>query len=105
MGSLPEKFGGCRRSDRRPVAIFDPASRGGGAEFDCRVTTENTSIRVGLQRPRDLKSYLERIQSEHRRIYDAIRAGDPSAARRAMRLHMMNSRRRYQRFANADNPS
>ena len=87
------------------MAIFDRALRGGGAEFDCRVTTENTSIRVGLQRPRDLKSYLERIHAEHRRIYDAIRAGDPSAARRAMRLHLMNSRRRYQRFANADNPS
>jgi len=74
-------------------------------EFLGRFLIPRQSIRVGLQRPRDLKSYLERIQSEHRRIYDAIRAGDPSAARRAMRLHLMNSRRRYQRFANADKPS
>ena len=74
-------------------------------EFLGRFLIPRQSIRVGLQRPRDLRSYLERIQSEHRRIYDAIRAAEPSAARRAMRLHLMNGRRRYQRFANADKPS
>ena len=57
------------------------------------------SIRVGLQRPADLRTYLERIQGEHRRIYEAIRAGDSAAARRAMYRHLTGSRRRYQRFA------
>lgn len=60
------------------------------------------SVRIGLQQPQDLKSYLERIQSEHRRIYAAIRAADPAAARRAMRGHLLGSRRRYQGFATAD---
>ena len=74
-------------------------------EFLGRFLIPRQSIRAGLQRPRDLKSYLERIQAEHRRIFDAIRAGDPPAARRAMRRHLMGSRRRYQRFATAGKPS
>jgi GntR family transcriptional repressor for pyruvate dehydrogenase complex len=74
-------------------------------EFLGRFLIPRQSIRVGLQRPQDLKAYLERIQSEHRRIYDAIRAGDSPAARRAMRRHLMGSRRRYQRFAAAERRS
>ncbi|HEX9489073.1 MAG TPA: FadR/GntR family transcriptional regulator [Stellaceae bacterium] len=68
-------------------------------EFLGRFLIPRHSIRVGLQRPPDLKAYLERIQDEHRRIYAAIRSGDGAAARRAMRAHLMRSRRRYQRFA------
>ena len=60
------------------------------------------SIRIGLQRKGSLKSYLERIQAEHRRIFEAIRSGDAAAARRAMRQHLMRSRRRYQAFAPRD---
>jgi GntR family transcriptional repressor for pyruvate dehydrogenase complex len=74
-------------------------------EFLGRFLIPRQSIRIGLQRPQDLKAYLERIQSEHRRIYDAIRAGDSPAARRAMRRHLMGSRRRYQRFAAAEKRS
>jgi DNA-binding FadR family transcriptional regulator len=70
-------------------------------EFLGRFLIPRHSIRAGLQRPRDLKAYLQRIQDEHRRIYEAIRAGDAAAARRAMRAHLMRSRRRYQRFAAA----
>jgi len=61
------------------------------------------TIHVGLTRPQDLKAYLARIQKEHRRIYLAIRARDPAAARRAMRRHLLNSRRRYERYAKAAN--
>ena len=68
-------------------------------EFLGRFLIPRQSIRVGLQRPQDLKAYLDRIQAEHHRIFEAIRGGDPSAARRAMRQHLMGSRRRYQRFA------
>jgi DNA-binding FadR family transcriptional regulator len=32
-------------------------------------------------------------------ILDAIRAGTPPAARAAMRRHLVNSRKRYQRLA------
>ena len=74
-------------------------------EFLGRFLIPRQSVRIGLQRSQDLRVYLERIQSEHRRIYDAIRAGDAPAARRAMRRHLMNSRRRYQRFVATDNRS
>jgi DNA-binding FadR family transcriptional regulator len=49
-----------------------------------------------------MKAYLERIRSEDRRIYEAIRAGNPTAARRPMRRHLFGSRRSYQRFAITD---
>lgn len=70
-------------------------------EYLGRFLIPRQSVRIGLQRPEDLRAYLERIQGEHRRIYDAIRVGDPAAARQAMRRHLMESRRRYQRFAQA----
>lgn len=68
-------------------------------EFLGRFLIPRQSVRVGLQRPQDLKAYLERIQAEHQRIFEAIKNGDSTAARRAMRAHLMGSRRRYQRFA------
>jgi hypothetical protein len=42
-------------------------------------------VRVGLQRPQDMKAYLQHSQSEQRRIHDALCTGDPSAARRRNR--------------------
>jgi GntR family transcriptional repressor for pyruvate dehydrogenase complex len=68
-------------------------------EFLGRFLIPRQSVRVGLQRPEDLRAYLERIQAEHRAIADAIGAGDVSAARQAMRRHLMGSRQRYQRLA------
>ena len=44
-------------------------------------------------------AYLELIQEEHRRICDAIREGDPKAAREAMRRHLTRSLERYRRLA------
>ena len=70
-------------------------------EYLGRFLIPRQSVRVGLQQPDDLRAYLERIQGEHRRIFEAIRAGDAAAARAAMRRHLMGSRRRYQRFAQA----
>jgi DNA-binding FadR family transcriptional regulator len=68
-------------------------------EFLGRFLIPRQSVRTGLKRPLDLRAYLARIQSEHRQIAEAVAAGDVAAARRAMRRHMMNSRRRYQRLA------
>jgi GntR family transcriptional regulator, transcriptional repressor for pyruvate dehydrogenase complex len=45
------------------------------------------------------RAYLELIQEEHRRIYDAIRNGDAKAAREAMRRHLTRSLERYRRLA------
>ena len=42
--------------------------------------------------------YLRRIQDEHRDIMEAISAGDASAAREAMRLHLKGSQDRYRRL-------
>ena len=43
--------------------------------------------------------YLQRIQREHRDIRDAILRGAVAQARAAMRRHLLNSRRRYQKLA------
>jgi len=44
--------------------------------------------------PEDL-TFLRRVKAEHEAIYKAIAAGDPKAARAAMRTHLENSRKRY----------
>ncbi|WP_193170756.1 FadR/GntR family transcriptional regulator [Nisaea nitritireducens] len=43
------------------------------------------------------KNYLERVKVEHRAIADAISAGDPDAARLAMRDHLSGSITRYRK--------
>lgn len=43
------------------------------------------------------KSYLERVNKEHRAIADAISAGDADTARRAMRDHLSGSITRYRK--------
>src|SRR5438093_1544494 len=40
-----------------------------------------------------------RIEPEHRRIYDAIAAGEPKGAREAMRRHLTRSLERYRKLA------
>jgi GntR family transcriptional regulator, transcriptional repressor for pyruvate dehydrogenase complex len=57
------------------------------------------SVRIGLKPGKELRSYLERIQTEHRAIAMAIEGADVAAARRAMRRHLLGSRQRYQRLA------
>ena len=39
------------------------------------------------------------IQEEHRRIYEAISAGEPKGAREAMRRHLTRSLERYRKLA------
>jgi DNA-binding FadR family transcriptional regulator len=55
------------------------------------------TIRGGPGMPR--RTYSETFQREHREIVQAIRAGAVAQARAAMRRHLGNSRKRYQRFA------
>jgi DNA-binding FadR family transcriptional regulator len=45
------------------------------------------------------RAYLQLIQEEHRRIYEAIEAGDAAAAREAMRRHLTRSLERYRQLA------
>lgn len=46
-----------------------------------------------------LTAFLERIQSEHSEIVEAIEAGDATKAHAAMRAHLSRSKDRYQRLA------
>ena len=59
-----------------------------------RRTVTGLPERMGGQR-----AYLALIQEEHRRIADAIAAGDPKAARDAMRRHLTRSLDRYRKLA------
>jgi GntR family transcriptional regulator, transcriptional repressor for pyruvate dehydrogenase complex len=68
-------------------------------EFLGRFLIPRQSVRFALKSELEQRSYLERIQAEHRAIADAIGSGDVSAARRAMRRHLLGSRQRYQRLA------
>jgi DNA-binding FadR family transcriptional regulator len=45
------------------------------------------------------RAYLELIQEEHRRIHEAIEAGDARGAREAMRRHLIRSLERYRKLA------
>jgi GntR family transcriptional regulator, transcriptional repressor for pyruvate dehydrogenase complex len=55
------------------------------------------TIRGGPGMPK--RAYSETFQKEHRDIVQAIRSGAVSQARAAMRRHLGNSRKRYQRLA------
>jgi len=52
----------------------------------------------GLTEQIGRRAYLALIQEEHRRIYDAIGAGDAKAARDAMRRHLTRSLERYRKL-------
>lgn len=68
-------------------------------EYLGRFIIPRQSIRKSLPRISDLRAYLARLQNEHMEILDSIRARTPVAARAAMRRHLVNSRRRYQKLA------
>jgi DNA-binding FadR family transcriptional regulator len=55
------------------------------------------TIRGGPGIPK--RAYSETFQQEHRDIVHAIRAGAVAQARSAMRRHLHNSRKRYQKLA------
>ena len=59
-----------------------------------RRTVAGLPERMGGQR-----AYLALIQEEHQRIYDAIAAREPKAAREAMRHHLTRSLERYRKLA------
>ena len=59
-----------------------------------RRTVAGLPERMGGQR-----AYLALIQEEHKRIYDAIAAREPKAAREAMRRHLTRSLERYRKLA------
>lgn len=70
-------------------------------EFLGNFTIPRQRIRIDVQTPEEQAAYLHKVQTEHRKIYDAIKAQDADAAREAARRHCMNSRARYQKIAEA----
>jgi DNA-binding FadR family transcriptional regulator len=62
-----------------------------------RLIIPRQTIQGGPGIPRRL--YSETFQKEHRDIVQAIRAGAVAPARAAMRRHLLNSRKRYRKFA------
>ena len=52
------------------------------------------TVRAGMEDPRARREYLDQVQAEHRAIYQAIRDGDPDAARKATRVHLEGGRER-----------
>ena len=62
-----------------------------------RFVIPRQTIRGGPGIPK--RAYSETFQQEHRDIVHAIRAGAVLQARSAMRRHLLNSRKRYQKLA------
>jgi DNA-binding FadR family transcriptional regulator len=65
-----------------------------GGHLIPRRTVSGLTERMGGSR-----AYLALIQEEHRRIYEAIDAGDARGAREAMRRHLTRSLERYRKLA------
>ncbi|MDJ0387135.1 FadR/GntR family transcriptional regulator [Roseomonas sp. E05] len=57
------------------------------------------TVRPYLEEPEARTAYLQRVREEHARIASAIASGQASAARNAMRRHLVASRDRYARMA------
>ena len=60
-----------------------------------------TRVNTAHNAPEGRLNYLQRVNTEHESIYNAIRDQDPEAARAAMRTHLSNSRERLRRGNNA----
>jgi GntR family transcriptional repressor for pyruvate dehydrogenase complex len=56
------------------------------------------TIRLGLETPEERRSYIGLVQSEHHRIYAAVKKGDGDLARRYTRDHLEAGRDRYRRL-------
>jgi GntR family transcriptional regulator, transcriptional repressor for pyruvate dehydrogenase complex len=57
------------------------------------------TVRVNSPGMSNNRAYLKKVQAEHRDILEAIRSDAPPRARAAMRRHLINSRKRYQKLA------
>ena len=67
-------------------------------EFLGRLIIPRRTLDLDKNDEKALRTYLKKVQSEHRDIESAIREADASGAREAMRLHLMNGRDRYRKL-------
>jgi GntR family transcriptional repressor for pyruvate dehydrogenase complex len=56
------------------------------------------TMRLGLSNPTERRAYIGQVQSEHHRIYAAVKNGDSDAARLHTREHLEAGRDRYRRL-------
>ncbi|MDQ0391495.1 FadR/GntR family transcriptional regulator [Labrys monachus] len=56
------------------------------------------SVRPEAETPGQRRHYLEQVQVEHRRLYDAIESGDPAASRLRLREHLEAGQERYRKM-------
>jgi GntR family transcriptional regulator, transcriptional repressor for pyruvate dehydrogenase complex len=68
-------------------------------EYLGRFIIPRQTVRVAAGLPADRPAYLAAIQREHGEIVQAILSHEVQKARAAMRRHLLNSRRRYQKLA------
>lgn len=68
-------------------------------DFLGRFIIPRQTVHLGENALANRRAYLEGLQKEHRDIVSAIRARSVTKARAAMRRHLLNSRKRYQRIA------
>jgi len=68
-------------------------------EYLGRFIIPRQTVRFATGSSAERRVYLARIQKEHREIIDALHAHAPQVARTAMRRHLVNSRKRYQKLA------
>jgi GntR family transcriptional regulator, transcriptional repressor for pyruvate dehydrogenase complex len=70
-------------------------------EYLGRYIIPRQTVRLAAGSPAERRDYLTRIQREHRDILEAVRTHAAQAARAAMRRHLINSRKRYEKLAAA----
>jgi DNA-binding FadR family transcriptional regulator len=68
-------------------------------EYLGRFIIPRQTVRMEPMRASGARAYLDAFQQEHRLIHDAIQNHDSTAARAAMRQHLLKSRERYRKLA------
>src|SRR5690606_28014826 len=63
------------------------------------------ALRAGFGDDAEKHRFLDVIQAEHRRIFEAISARKPDEARQAMRQHLEGGRKRYREWSLAHDTS
>jgi DNA-binding FadR family transcriptional regulator len=104
-----QRGGGAIEEDfafHRAIAAASGNSRIGELlEFLGRHVIPRQSVRVSVTSPDEQRRYLERVQEEHDRIFEAIDGRDPAEARKAMRTHLTRGLIRYRRLAERQLPA
>lgn len=84
------------------VATKNPLVRGFYEQFNKNIIPRAKLINTNIDQSESEK-YLERVETEHRAILDAIVAGDADAARQAMHRHLYRAYHLYEEYKKIQN--